>query len=110
MKHPKKSSEDAALLATEDCQAFLSLSECEGNALYNLMGCTVFKKKNKCKTCERCIVGIASNMAMEHSKLTILKSYPRGSGLCRPSPIICNAIIAAEFVFKPNEAKFNQIQ
>ena len=88
MKHPKKSSEDAALLATEDCQAFLSLSECEGNALYNLMGCTVFKKKNKCKTCERCIFG----------------------GLCHPSSIICNAIITAESVFKSIEAKLNQTQ
>ena len=59
-KHPKRSSDDAALLFTEVCPAFLSLSECVGNALYNLAGWTSLKKRINV-TYMRNVCGDASN-------------------------------------------------
>ena len=109
-KYPKRATNENVSVVTEDCPSFLYLSECEGNALYNLAGWAVFKEKNSCKTCQTCIVGDASNGALEHAQLTILKSYSQGSGLCHPSPAILNAIVALESIFKSNEAKFANIE
>ena len=59
-KYPKRATNENVSVVTEDCPSFLYLSECEGNALYNLAGWAVFKEKKFMQDmsdlyCWRCI-------------------------------------------------------